>query len=413
MRNEKMFTFQTTDSTFANKKANTINVELVPKNRIPISQLQIGQVHVDKFLLCRVITKCAKSTALAMVIEDPANKISPKGLSVEQASRFLPIGTILAIQNPYYKTGSQDAQTMLRSDNPNEVVIIKPDDKLLAQVRWKTSIGLSKTIETETLKVSSADDFRVRGNEYFGKKGFTSAVDEYSRGIELDSRNVVLYINRSEAHLRLSQFKRAFDDAETALKIDHKYQKAAIRKEIEEYQNQAQELHSENKHGNYNYIKIINEFLKKIETRKSSIDAKEWIHPGGPRLDYADYINDAIEIKQVGEKGRAWAEPKLAQEIYDLYAGPETIASKNLDENSLKSPEILWGIFVQETTDRDFGPGDLMFVRAQRPIKKGEELTLAYTNPRAESNKIKQLRVKIHECYDSDVTSDISQFAGV
>ncbi|CAG8575219.1 9439_t:CDS:1 [Ambispora leptoticha] len=580
IRKKNLVNFETTNSTFANKKANTVDVELVPKNRISISQLQINKVHTGKFLLCRVITKCAKSTALAMVIEDlegeaerlalhnyiPVNKIPPGGLSVEQASRFLPIGTILAIQNPYYKI-SQDGQTSLRSDNPNEIVIIKSNDKLLTQFRWKTNIELPRHSGIETSKILSADDFRIRGNEYFGKKDFMSAFDEYSHGIELDPQNVTLYANRSEVHLRLSQFKEALDDAETALKIDSKHPKAAIRKgkalmhlkrytesvntfctllkdeavntldkklgkEIEEYRKQAQELDSENKHGNYNYIKIINEYLKKIETREINFGTKEWVHLGGPRLDHADYVSNVIEIKQVGKKGRGWVanndipqhtllmvskafeivfnqetrtcmntnsstkimkeatntelltsivqklrvEPTLAREIYDLYAGPESIhttspgkiSSKSVDVERIEKiifynafqSEFMWEIFNQKIDHGCFGSGiwikpsyfnhscidtnvqriylgDLMFVRAQRPIKKGEELTLFYTDPvepfekrtktlqkfgincqcrlckleRAESNKVKQLRVKIQERFNSDITPP--QFEGV
>ncbi|CAG8503146.1 14254_t:CDS:2 [Ambispora leptoticha] len=523
---QKSILFPNDGQHFANKKANTVDVELVPKNRISISQLQIDKVHIGKFLLCRVITRCAKSTALAMVIEDPegeaeflalynyipVNKIPPKGLSVEQASRFLPISTVLAIQNPYYKVG-QDAQTMLRSDNPNEIVIIKSNDKLLTQVKWKTNIELSKTSGIETSKVLSADDFRIRGNEYFGKKDFVSAFDEYSHGIKLDPQNVTLYANRSEVHFRLSQFKEALDDAETALKIDPKHLKAAIRKG-------KTLMHLKR------YAESVNTFytlLKDEVTREIDFGTKEWVHLGGPRLDHADYVSNAIEIKQVGEKGRGWvanndipqhtllmvskafeivfnqetrtcmninfstkimneatstelltsivqklrAEPTLAREIYDLYAGPESIHTASSEKISSKSmnveriekiifynafqSEFFWKIFNQKTDHGCFGSGiwikpsylnhscidtnvhriflgDLMFVRAQRPIKKGEELILSYMDPvepfekrtktlqqfgincqcrlcklgRAESNKVKQLRVKIQERFDSD-----------
>ncbi|CAG8533245.1 6404_t:CDS:1 [Ambispora gerdemannii] len=518
---KNLYFFQTTDSTFANRNTSTINVELIPTNRIAISDLEVGKVHTGKFVLCRVITKCVKLTALTTVIEDPegdverlsaynyipVNKIpNAKILSVDQASLFLPIGTILAIQNPYYKVGSQDGATMIRSDNPSEIVILKPDDKLLTQVGWKTGSNSFTNVKTETQNIPSADSFRVRGNEHFGKNDFTSAVDEYLRGIELYPQNVLLYANKAEAHLRLSQFIEALHNTEMALKLDPKHLKAGIRKGkalkhlkryeesanvfrdllrnpaiknslnvklkkvIEEYRNQAQMLDSENKYGQYNYIEIIDEFIKKIQVR---IGTKEWIYPGGPRLDHADYINNAIEIKHIGDKGRGLvancdipqhtllivskafeivfdqevpeclnlnfnrkimndakstelvtlivqrlrAEPQLAQEIYQLYAGPTMIPGKDLDEKTLNIIDIEriekivyyhqfqaaypWENFDQKRQEDCFESGiwimpsyfnhscvdanvqsiylgDLMFVRAQRSIRKGEELTLAY-----------------------------------
>src|SRR5687767_7081162 len=40
------------------------NVKLVTKNRISLANLELDKVHSGKFLLCRVISRCIKMTAL-------------------------------------------------------------------------------------------------------------------------------------------------------------------------------------------------------------------------------------------------------------------------------------------------------------------------------------------------------------
>ncbi|POG69071.1 hypothetical protein GLOIN_2v1436764, partial [Rhizophagus irregularis DAOM 181602=DAOM 197198] len=74
------------------------------------------------------------------------------------------------------------------------------------------------------------DDFRRRGNDYFASNHYISAIDEYTEGIELESRNVTLLSNRAEAYLRLGQFYNALEDAKFALTLDPNNIKAAYRK---------------------------------------------------------------------------------------------------------------------------------------------------------------------------------------
>ncbi|CAG8464009.1 8454_t:CDS:2 [Ambispora gerdemannii] len=419
-------------------------VQLHPKNRISISDLEINTFHENKFLLCRVITKCAKSTALSTVIEDPegdAERISlynwfPKTtipisgltLTVDQVSQLLPIGTIIAVQNPYYKIG-EDGFSLIRTDYPDQINIVNSTDSLLNGIKWKPDKeeAAKNNDKSSTNKKMTADDYRLHGNKYFAMNDFVSAIKTYSLGIELDLRNVTLYANRAEAHLRSRQFVKALKDTEMALKLDPKHLKASIRKgkallnlkryeeavntfhellkrpksrnsfdgqikrEIEQFLKQSETMNSENRDGIYNYVSIINEFLKQSETIEDFCE-QEWIHIGGPRLNHADYINDAIEMKQGGAKGCKWVskqsipqhtllmvskafeivfeqetpkfyifgnefqtdvsclippiaqklrdEPELGRKIYQLYTGPDMIPGKNLDEHLLKTVDV-------------------------------------------------------------------------
>ncbi|CAG8476297.1 7751_t:CDS:1 [Ambispora leptoticha] len=317
-------------------KLPTYNFEFNSKNRISISELQSFRVHTDKFLLCRVITRSVFYNSLTTIIEDPEgnaeklslynwvplHKIPANGLSIKQASKILPIGMILAIRDPYYKIGL-DGLPFIRSDNPSEIKIVRPNDKLLSKIKWETDTDTSEDTKSEKQK-ASVDDFRVHGNECFENEDFESAIDEYSRGIELYPHDVRLYANRAEAHLRLKQYKKALEDAETALKIDPNHLKANVRKgkalyQLKQYKeavkifnnlhesmksdepkfaimqllNHSQNLYFENMSGIYDYYKIINESLREYKKEVK-----------GPRLEHADYTTDAIKIKYVGTKGR-------------------------------------------------------------------------------------------------------------
>ncbi|CAB5205689.1 unnamed protein product [Rhizophagus irregularis] len=145
-----------------------------------------------------------------------------------------------------------------------------------------------------------------------------------------------------------------------------------------------------------------------------------WIYETGPRLDHADFLNDNIKIELVEGKERGWiakcdipeytllmvskafkvvfsnevfetmisdtqnddslveelttcitlnliAEPYYCQEVYQLYDGlwilPSLFNHACIDENV-----------------NHFFLGDLIFLRTNRPISKGEELIINYRN---------------------------------
>ncbi|CAG8638875.1 2525_t:CDS:2 [Funneliformis mosseae] len=481
---------------FSNKECHTIttsnlghvrnfhDVKLRPKNRISISNLQLDKVHTGRFLLCQVISKCIKLNALTTLVEDPegevericlynwihSSAIPAKGrLSTEQTSKFLPIGTKLAIKNPYYKIGL-DLKTMIRFDNPSECT------------------DLSESKEHNKTCKQTADDYRRRGNDYFESNNFKEAVDEYSNGIRLEPHNVTLIANRAEAYLRLNQFGNSLSDVENVLKRDPAHIKAGIRKckalcGLKRYQGAIitiQDLHKRLP-GNITLIK---------QLKHAKIDGN-WICEHGPRLDHADYLNDDIEIRPVRGKGKGWfakrdipertllmvskafgivynneassilsidflnrtmsgpaqselvnhiahklmAEPYLCRELYQLYGGP----IEKLYEDSLLTVDIMkinriisynafdpmdkWK-FLKNIQDKDtlrngtgaglwilpsyfnhscidinvdrLCLGDLMFLRAWRPILKDEELNISYCCPK-NSYEIRSKRLKNYD----------------
>lgn len=67
---------------------------------------------------------------------------------------------------------------------------------------------------------AAAQEYREKGNAFLKAKDYTRAVEFYSRAIDLEVRNRVLYSNRSRAYLRLERFEDAQLDARICIDLD-------------------------------------------------------------------------------------------------------------------------------------------------------------------------------------------------
>ena len=76
------------------------------------------------------------------------------------AKPFLPVGTHLVIKNPSYEI--VEGNTMIRSDNPKDVIVISDANKLFSDLKWSTKINLN----FGEVFGRSADGFRLHGNDY-------------------------------------------------------------------------------------------------------------------------------------------------------------------------------------------------------------------------------------------------------
>ncbi|CAB4417751.1 unnamed protein product [Rhizophagus irregularis] len=167
-----------------NKQENlTLNIQL----RISISNLQVDNVPTERFLLCRVISRFVKIYALLALVEDPEGnverlalynwtKIPKQGQSNTKSTdqSFLPIGTLLVIKNISYKFATGNI-TIIRSDNPDDVILIDHNNKLFDDdkvVKWSTN---EKKVE-----IKNADYFRRLGNDYFTSNNYITAINNAS-----------------------------------------------------------------------------------------------------------------------------------------------------------------------------------------------------------------------------------------
>lgn len=73
--------------------------------------------------------------------------------------------------------------------------------------------------------MTSANDFKDKGNEAMKNGDNKDAVEHYSAAIALDSDNHVFYSNRSAAYCKLELFDKALEDADECVKINPKWGK--------------------------------------------------------------------------------------------------------------------------------------------------------------------------------------------
>ena len=119
---------------------------LIPQNRMCIRNLTVGKCYPGKFILCRIIAGSYQMTSVMTVVEDPLGTVERLCLfnwcdqelaaSTTFASRsFIPIGTIVAIQNPAYVLAS-DGHPVIRLDKPSDLVLLDHHHPIFYGLSW-------------------------------------------------------------------------------------------------------------------------------------------------------------------------------------------------------------------------------------------------------------------------------------
>ena len=119
---------------------------LIPQDRICIRNLNLGKIYPGKFILCRIITGSYQMTSVITIVEDPLGNVERLCLnnwcdqelaaSMTFASRsFIPIGTIVAIQNPAYVMAS-DGNAVIRLDKPSDLVVMNHHHPIFYGLSW-------------------------------------------------------------------------------------------------------------------------------------------------------------------------------------------------------------------------------------------------------------------------------------
>ena len=78
--------------------------------------------------------------------------------------------------------------------------------------------------------METAKSWKEKGNALVKEKKYKEALDCYTKSIEIDPNDPILYSNRSAMHLNLNEFDQALADAEKAISLKPEYAKAYLRK---------------------------------------------------------------------------------------------------------------------------------------------------------------------------------------
>ena len=78
--------------------------------------------------------------------------------------------------------------------------------------------------------MADAEALKKQGNNAFVAKQYTEAESYYTRAIELDASNHILFGNRSATRLHLGKYQVALADADEAIRLEPNWTKGYYRK---------------------------------------------------------------------------------------------------------------------------------------------------------------------------------------
>jgi tetratricopeptide (TPR) repeat protein len=86
-----------------------------------------------------------------------------------------------------------------------------------------------KQTDSIVILTLSAEEWKVKGNEYFKKNDLKNAIDSYDNALKI-SPTAVLYTNRATCEFKLENYGNALANLESAIALDPKYAKIYYRR---------------------------------------------------------------------------------------------------------------------------------------------------------------------------------------
>jgi len=83
-------------------------------------------------------------------------------------------------------------------------------------------VGVLLLLLTACDSNTSEMEYLIKGNQYYYQDFYYSAIDEYTKMIEVNSNNHVGYYNRGLSYFYLKDYEKAFEDFKIADKLKQK-----------------------------------------------------------------------------------------------------------------------------------------------------------------------------------------------
>lgn len=225
---------QSTDR-FTGYRSHSGNVDLLPQNRVSINDLieNIDSPIVGKYFLCRCIMPPHKMKSIMTVVDDPSGI---KGVRIAlynftnattNLERVLPVGSILAIKNPWFKN-TMDGGLTVRSDSPTDVVML--DEEQMSQIfpgivwegmipREYRKLAITSGHDEKTVKKDTLIGHSKLADEYVKEKKYADAIAAYTKALKIDKGQVDILEKRGQAYLKLRCYQQSFCDSSKMLSI--------------------------------------------------------------------------------------------------------------------------------------------------------------------------------------------------
>lgn len=146
-------------------------------------------------------------------------------------------------------------------------------------------------------------ELKDAGNRHMTNGSYAKAIRAYSKAIELDPANAVLYSNRSAAFYNMKKFEESLEDAESAILIDDQWWKAYKRKGISLIQMQKFEEAVKALEEGMAIVKKNAEMEKNLEFARTCFEQAQnlYILPGPELMEKLEHVPVFIVTDEAGQ----------------------------------------------------------------------------------------------------------------
>lgn len=207
---------------------------LLKLKKMMIRDMRMEIMHKGKFLLLRLIEPCFKMSGVMTVVEDQEGSVCIMSIynfvtrDSDNLDEVLPVGTILAVKEPYYKFSNTNS-CVIRCDSPSDIVILQrlgPNTGVdessllmaehlnLKEITWKNTASIDESV----LAVSVANS-TLSPLEYYKQKKFWDAIEASSRSIiqnrklkkesEIPQADLIV---RANSYLQVGLYEKCLSD---------------------------------------------------------------------------------------------------------------------------------------------------------------------------------------------------------
>ncbi|CDZ96929.1 Predicted histone tail methylase containing SET domain [Phaffia rhodozyma] len=207
--------------------------------RVELGDMMWHKIHHGQYLLIRIVSRPTRITSIRFIGQDPSGRAELVELQTAvdmlvqtgpELDALYPMGGLLAIREPHYvrcldedmidiahwKRTKITKVSRIRVESPSDVIWLGADDRLVSELTWM-SPPVCLATETNARRLT-AEHAKSIGDERLDKGWLMAAERAYTEGLTVDSKHIVLRLDRAHCRIRLSRFRGAFVDGEHALR---------------------------------------------------------------------------------------------------------------------------------------------------------------------------------------------------
>ncbi|KAG0243905.1 putative stress-induced protein STI1 [Mortierella sp. GBAus27b] len=197
----------------------------------------------------------------------------------------------------------------------------------------------------------SAEEFKAQGNKAFLAKDYSNAIDLFSKAIELDPSNHVLYSNRSACYASLKEYAKALEDGEKTVELKPDWGKGYGRKATALY-------------GQGRYPAAIDVYEAGLKIEPTNVQLQKGLQEAQQAMDkegsmgFGQFFGPDVFAKIAANPKLApfLAQPDVMEKIRTIQANPSAM---NLYMQDQRIMTILFGLMGVDARGPDDGPSPM------------------------------------------------------